>query len=303
MRGILLCALAFCLFFLGCSGRPGADRPIPSDASAPSVSGRGSQDATETPPDTPPGDAQTAAPAEIVQLTVPEGYTLARVGMELEALGICSTMDFIAAAQSMDFSAYPLVAAQPADERRCFLLEGYLFPDTYEIYADDSPESIIHRMLANFETKLDSALREEIAASGYTVDQVLALASIIEKEAFGQEQMPLISSVLYNRLELGMRLQCDVTITYVEGAIKPFIAGDINRYNEHYNTFKCAALPAGPICNPGLAALQAALRPATTDYLFFVTDPDKNYYYAVTYEEHLDNIADIESEQPIEEPA
>lgn len=87
-----------------------------------------------------------------------------------------------------------------------------------------------------------------------------------------------------------MKLQCDVTINYVEGAIKPFIDGDKDRFNSLYNTYKCPALPAGPICNPGLDAIKAAISPADTDYLFFLTDKNKNFLYAATYEVHLENI-------------
>lgn len=255
-----------------------------------SVSERAVQTVEALPSDTVSESSETSAP-EILTLTIPEGYTLARIGMRLEELGVCSAQMFIDAAQSGDFSQFPLVAAQLPDERRCFRLEGYLFPDSYQIYATDSPEVILQRILTHTEQKIDAVLREQIAASGYTIDEILTLASIIEKEAFGHEQMPMISSVLHNRLNQGIPLQCDVTINYVEGAIKPFISGDPNRYNTYYNTYKCEALPAGAICNPSLAAIQAALSPAQSDYLFFVTDADKQYYYASTWEGHLENIS------------
>lgn len=235
--------------------------------------------------------AGEAAPPLTFRLTIPEGYTLARVGMTLEDLGVCTVDEFIAAAQDGDFSGYSLIAQQEANPNRCFTLEGYLFPDTYDIYYSNTPDEIIRRLLDHTEQAISVDLRAEIAASGYSIDEILTMASIIEKEAFGEEHMANISSVIHNRLDIGMQVQCDVTITYVEGAIKPFITGDKDRYNSYYNTFKCPALPAGAICNPGLAAIKAALRPADTDYFFFVTDSDKKYYFAETWEEHEANVA------------
>ena len=224
----------------------------------------------------------------ILTLTVPEGYTLPRIGMALEEMGVCTAMAFIDATLQGDYHDFPLIAAQIPNPNRCFALEGYLFPDTYQIYASDPPEAIIRRMLSNMESKI-GPLRQAIEESGYTVDEILTLASIIEKEAFGPEYMPQISSVLHNRLNIGMQLQCDVTIVYVEGAVKPFITGDVNRYNEYYNTYKCAAIPAGAICNPGLSAIYAALYPAETDYFFFLTDKDNNYHFSATWEGHQAN--------------
>ena len=223
-------------------------------------------------------------------ITIPEGYTLARIGMLLEQKEICTADAFIAASQNGDFSEFPLVAQQNSDSGRCFKLEGYLFPDTYEIYSSDPPDAIIRKILTHTEQKISGGMRTKIKESGYSVDEIITLASIIEKEAFGYDQMPNISSVLHNRLDSNMKLQCDVTINYVEGAIKPFIAGDKNRYNSAYNTYKCDGLPAGAVCNPGLDAIKAALDPADTDYFYFITDANQKYYYAETWEEHLENL-------------
>ncbi len=253
--------------------------PLPGDASSPSASS---------------DPLQSSAPV-VLTLAVPEGYTLARIGMTLEEKGVCTAAEFIAAAQSGDFSTFPLIAAQEANPNRCFALEGYLFPATYEIYDNETPDSIIRRMLTHTEDSVTADLRAEAAAIGLTMDQVITLASIIEKESFGHGEMRNVSSVLHNRLNQGTRLQCDVTINYVEGAIKPFITGDVNRYNSYYNTYKCPALPAGAICNPSLDAIKAALRPADTDYLFFVTDKNQNYYYASTWEQHEKNVSDAKN--------
>ena len=239
-------------------------------------------------------ETPSAPEVTILRLTVPEGYTLARIGMRLEEMGVCTVAEFIEAAETGDYSGYKLFNLEKPDTNRCYELEGYLFPDTYEIYSNESPGAIIRRMLDRFEQVITAEMLQQAEEKGYTLDEILAIASIIEKEAFGPEHMPMISSVIYNRLEIGMRLQCDVTIIYVEGAIKPFITGDKNRYNEDYNTFKCAAIPAGAICNPSIAAIESALNPAESEMFFFVTDADKNYYFSETYEKHLMRIADID---------
>lgn len=290
---VFILALSAALLAGGCGSR--GNNPLEESApprseeelsQAQAESGNASLEGAEA-----PAEEAKAPETEILTLTVPEGYTLPRIAMVLEEMDVCTVESFIEAAQTGEFGDFPLVAAQAEDERRCFRLEGYLFPDTYQIYSTDTPDAIIRRMLDHTERKFTAELRQQVEASGFTADEILILASIIEKEAFGHGQMPLISSVLHNRLEQGMRLQCDVTITYVEGAIKPFITGDINRYNEYYNTYKCDALPSGAICNPGMDAIQAALAPAESDYLYFVTDKGQNYYYAETWEEHERNVA------------
>lgn len=288
-----LLAAAVILSLAGCGGGK-AESGAPSSSQVESVATQPTATpapAQIVPPDSSAGvDSSEAAPLTF-KLTIPEGYTLARIGMTLEEMGVCTAAEFLDAAQTGDYSAYPLVAQQAYDENRCFKLEGYLFPETYEFYTGATADDVIRTMLDHMESRITEDLRAEIAQSGYTFDQILTLASIIEKEALGAEQMPMISSVLHNRLAAGMQLQCDVTIKYVEGAIKPFIDGDIDRYNSYYNTYKCPALPAGAICNPSYDAILAALRPETSDYYYFLTDADGNYYYAATLEEHNANRA------------
>lgn len=275
MKTKLLCALLCLLLLAACGGKtesgPASEMPAGSvPASAPPLG--------------PASEIQSAQ--AMVKLVVPEGYTLPKIGMALEEMGICTTEEWIAAAQNGDFSDYALVAQQPANENRCYTLEGYLFPATYEFLPDATPEDIIRRMLQATEQRLTADLRAQIAAGGYTVDEVLTLASVIEKEAYGVEVMAAISSVLHNRLNAGWKLECDVTISYVMNVIAPFVENGQARYAEYYNTYKCPALPAGAICNPGMAAIQAAIAPADTNYFFFVTDSENNFYFSETLEQH-----------------
>lgn len=231
--------------------------------------------------------ASAAPQLSTVSFLVPEGYTLPKIGMKLEELGFCTAAEWIETTQTMDVSAYPLAAAVPASQERCFRLEGYLFPATYTLQPDYTPADILKLMLNHTEKSITQDVRAQISAQGMTVDEAIRLASIIEKEAYGKTVMPTISSVFHNRLNAGQRLESDVTIIYVEGAIKPFISEDVNRYNSYYNTYKCKGLPAGAICNPGIASIKAAANPESTNYYFFVTDSSKQYYFSETYAEHL----------------
>ncbi len=285
--------LILCIFISACSGKPGgasssADTPSlppPSETAPVSSAAQEPSDAQEEP--SLPASSQ---PPLTRTITIPEGYTLPRIGMLLEDEGFCTAEEFIQASQTGGVDDLPLAAAMFGVENSCFKLEGILFPDTYEVYTGETPDAIVRMMITNTNQRLGEKLKAELTASPYSISEIFTLASIIEKEALGPEEMSNISSVLHNRLNNGMKLQCDVTINYVEGAIKPFITGDKNRFNSLYNTYKCKALPAGPICNPGLDAIKAALYPADTDYLYFLTDKNKNFLYAVTYEEHLQNV-------------
>lgn len=233
--------------------------------------------------------AVSSALPKTVTVTVPEGYSMVQIFKLLEENNVCSFDKLMAKAASYDYTYYPLIGAIQKSDARCFTLEGYLFPDTYEFYTNQKPENAIGIFLRNAEKKLSDSLRKQAADRGYSMDELLTLASIIEKECGKKSEMKNVSAVLHNRLNKGMKLQCDVTINYVERYLKPYISGDVNRYNSYYNTYKCAALPSGPICNPGMTAINAALTPSDTDALYFVTDAAGNYYYAADYETHQQN--------------
>ena len=224
-------------------------------------------------------------------LTVSPGYTLARIGATLEEMGVVTAAQFIHAAQTADFSDFALVAAMPQSPERFFVLEGYLFPGVYEIYPDESPEDIIRRMLANTESSIDDDLRSAIEQSGRTVDEVLIMASIIQSESLGNDDSkPLVSSVIHNRIGTGMMLQMCKTSFYVRDYIAPLYDGDVQRFHAYYNTYMFHGLPVGPIGNPGLSAIRAALSPAQTDYFFYIWDEDDNFHFAATWEEHQANV-------------
>jgi UPF0755 protein len=176
-------------------------------------------------------------------------------------------------------------------------VEGFLFPDTYEFRADATPEEIVQALLENFERRVPPETRARAEQLGRPFYQVLIVASIVEREAAVPEERPVIASVFYNRLRENMPLQADPTVQYALGSPGNWwpsldTVPDLAAVVSPYNTYRNAGLPPGPICNPGLAAIQAALSPAQTDYLYFVTRGDGSgaHVFARTYEEHVRNI-------------
>lgn len=237
----------------------------------------------------------TAAKSDLITVTVPEGYTLVRISWLLEEKGICTGQAFLDAAQSYDLSKNPLLSDVQKAQNVCFPLEGYLFPATYEFKKNTEPKVILDKMVATSASRITQEMHDRAKAMGYSVHEILTIASIIEKEAFTAEQRTLISSTLYNRLKSGMKLQCDVTTKYCTGVIQLQYPDKIDHFKYYYNTYRCAALPAGPICNPGMSSINAALNPDKTDYLYFVIDTEPPYEsrFAATYEEHQKNCKDM----------
>lgn len=209
----------------------------------------------------------TAGTRETVTVMVIEGASCADIFDLLEKNNVCSRAKLEQCAATHRFD-YDFLRGIPYGEAN--RLEGYLFPDTYEFYLMDEPEEVLDRFLKNFDNRLDEDLREEIAESGYTMHEILTMASIIEGEAANDSERPLVSSVMYNRLNnwetptLGM----DSTVWY--GANLLGTSFDLE-LDSPYNTYKYAGLPKGPINNPGLSSIRAALRPEETSYYYFAT--------------------------------
>lgn len=215
---------------------------------------------------------KTTTEKQIVSVTIPEGYSFMQIAETLEDKGVCSAKEFYKAAQSYKVKSFSI----PSSSDRCFKLEGYLFPDTYEFYKNEDPKSVIIKMLNNYAAK-----------SGMPTDRQLIIASIIEKEVRSDSHMKMVASVFYNRLDAGMRLESDPTREYVNDYItgNSLLSGNTSKYAGLYNTYKCK-LPAGPICSPGARAIEAAKNPASSDYLYFFFGNDNENHYSKTYEEH-----------------
>lgn len=236
-----------------------------------------------------PKDPPTERPA--VRLTFPEGSTVSEFAKILEGGGVCTAEEFLSTAQNADLLAeYGFEIPNP--ENRSFVMEGYLFPDTYDFYVGEGAESATRRFLKNSRSKLSDDIKARCAEIGYTLDEVLSLASIIQEEAGDPADMGKVSSVLHNRLNSSSfpKLQCDANSFYLRDSVKPYVSEE--RYEtllQLYSTYNCEGLPEGPITNSGIEAVNAALYPEETDYYFFITDSDNKYIYAETYTEHLQN--------------
>lgn len=258
--------------------------PAPASSSSAPASSSGSSGSFSG---SPAASDSSSSSLQTVQITFPEGTTLAKMFLMLDEAGVADFDALLSAAETMDLASYPLAGAVSMTPERCYRLEGYLFPDTYEFYLGEPAESILGKMLDNTQNRIPDEYADRAGELGLSMDEAIILASLIQKEAGPESEMPHVSSVLHNRLEAGMQLQLNATITYVEYVILPFFPDTRDLYAPAYNTYKCAALPAGPICNPGLSALQAALWPEDTEDFYFAMDDEGNHYYSQTYEEHV----------------
>ncbi len=232
---------------------------------------------------------------ETVTLTFPEGYTVNQIAEKLEKYEVCSQTAFFATVRDVDFSTeYSFIAQIDNKDKRYQVLEGYLYPDTYEFYIGENASSVIRKFLDNFKNKWTDEYQAQADKIGMSIDDVITLASIIEKEAYGADQMPLVSSVFHNRLKksgIYPTLGSDATKEYVSEYISKSVtnSAELSGYQKNYDTYKCAGLPVGAICNPGNDAIKAALFPANTGYYYFLHDNDKKIYLAATDSEHNQN--------------
>lgn len=235
---------------------------------------------------------ETQTSNETVTAVFPEGWSIAQIIDRLDKYDICSKSKVTAAIKNGSYD-YAFLAAQPDDDRRCFKLEGYLYPDTYEFYLNTDANSVIRKMLEHGDEMWTDEYQKRADELHYTRDEILTIASIIQREAANKSQMTQISSVLHNRLNHSASwptLGCDSTLKYVENYLAPLL--DVNqllKYKSTYSTAINKGLPPGPICNPGDDAIQAALYPDETNYYFFRHDKTGKIYLAATQSEHDHN--------------
>jgi UPF0755 protein len=164
-------------------------------------------------------------------------------------------------------------------------LEGYLFPDTYYFPIDVSSEEIVRIMRKNFEKKI-SPYKEEIEKSGRSLQEIITMASLLEKEVKTKEEKEIVSGILWKRLKAGVPLQVDATITYITGKKTTKISFEDLQIDSPYNTYKYKGLPPGPICNPGLESILAALYPKESEYWYYLSTPEGKTLFFKTLEEH-----------------
>lgn len=233
---------------------------------------------------------------EQVEVVIPEGYELVQIAELLEQNGLTTKDEFLNEVNYGEFD-YDFVAQIPREENR---LEGYLYPATYQIYPGTSAHDIVLMMLSAF----NSNVMPVYNASGTTdtVDYIVTMASVIEREAANESEMKTVSSVFNNRLYEGRKLESCATVQYILHERKTVLSVEDTEIDSPYNTYKYKGLPIGPISSPGLAAIKAALYPIDTDYMYFVADPSgsKNYF-SQTYEEHNEKIEQLNNGLPVDE--
>ena len=229
-----------------------------------------------------------------VAITIPEGWRAEQVADLLTAENIMDGSMFLAAVRQGDVIDHPLLADRPAGAN----LEGYLFPETYRLPAQATPEDLLTRMLDTMQARLPIGWESMTAAQGLSLYEVITLASIVEREAVVPAERPTIASVYLNRLKEGMYLQADPTVQYAMGYQPdtgqwwktPVTLEEYENVNSPYNTYLYPDLPPGPIASPGASSISAVLQPAQTTYLFFLGRGDGSHIFANTFEEHEQNI-------------
>lgn len=232
---------------------------------------------------------------ETVKVTLYEGMTATEIAKKLEENGVCGYDEFMEVVNSAQFD-YEFATMMGTDPHIYHKWEGYIFPDSYEFYLDMKPRSVLAKFVENFNNKITASYYERMQELGLSLDEVITLASVIQSEAATSEDMHLVSSAFHNRLakDSGLPyLQSDVTYFYYQNEIEPYMTDsqEDEAYHTSYDTYYKKGLPVGPICNPGLEAIEAALNPPDTDYYYFVTDSNGKFYYASTLAEHEHNIA------------
>ncbi len=223
-----------------------------------------------------------------------EGWSNTEIGRSLEQeFGLFSAAAWAEVASATDSRtvvpdrSYTFLSDKPA----AATLEGYLYPDTYRVFRDAAPADVIQKMLDNFDTRVTQQIRDEIAAQGKTLFEVLTLASIIEREVQSDADMRMVADVFQKRLRDGIALQSDATVNYVTGKNELQPTFDDLAVASPYNTYQHRGLPPGPIGNPSVAAIRAVLSPTPNAYYYFLTAPTGATIYSKTLEEHNANKA------------
>jgi UPF0755 protein len=224
-------------------------------------------------------------------ITFPEGLSIVEMARLFETRGFGAAAAFEAAAQNAR-----LVADLDPQARD---LEGYLFPETYPLPRRTDANTLVRTMVSRFEQVFGADQRAAAAARGLSVREVVTLASLVEKETAKPEERPTVAAVYVNRLKIGMGLQCDPTVIYALQKAGRY-TGNLTRadmaFDSPYNTYKYAGLPPGPIAAPGRASIEAALRPADVDYLYFVSRNDGSHVFSRTYAEHQAKVREFQVE-------
>jgi UPF0755 protein len=232
-----------------------------------------------------------------ILVTIPEGWRAEQAAQKAESVGVGRSDDVLGIVRAGAAAGLPFAEPPPPGAS----LEGYLFPETYEVAKGATPRALVEMMARQFDKAVTPALRQRIQNRGLSLHQGITLASIVEREAARPDEQPIIASVYLNRLKRNMPLQADPTVQFAVangnlleavgfGFWKRELTRDDLRNPSPYNTYVQRGLPPGPICSPGLSALEAVANPAETEYLFFVAKGDGTHVFAKTDTEHAANV-------------
>lgn len=238
---------------------------------------------------------------EVVNITIPEGWTIARIAEYLtdtKKLEGFTTQEFIDYCVPENFPEYGFLSQIPEERHKYgYVLQGYLFPDTYAIYVDATPREIIKKMLDNFDKRITAEMEAKAEEMGYTLDELITFASVVEKEGGSITEFARVSATFQNRFKKNMRLQSDATLIYalaLDGIYRDVwgVSTEDTQYESDYNTYINSGLPIGPIGNPGLASIKAVLNPNENDIkygtLYFTLNPETGLNtFTSKYEDHV----------------
>ena len=224
-----------------------------------------------------------------ITVTFPEGWTAKQMAERLTAKGFdgAAFLELVNKPSAEIISQFPILTKKPNGAS----LEGYLFPDTYKFSKEATPDGILKKILNNTESKITNEIRKQASDQNKSIFQILTMASILEKEVSSVEDFKIVSGIFWNRIAAGQALQSCATLAFILGVNKEQYSIADTQIKSSYNTYLNKGLPPGPISNPGINTILAALNPAETDYNYFLTDPENksNTVYAKTYAEHLAN--------------
>ena len=230
---------------------------------------------------------------EFVTLTFPEGIRLIDAAAELEEAGVCNAQDFIRAFNSTKVGFEFEEMIKPST-MKFYKMEGYFFPDTYEFYLEEDPKAVVRKVFKNFDHRVTPDYYGRMKDIGLSLEEVITLASIVQREAADPYDMKYVASVFLNRMHNSdefPKLQSDPTRIYVEEVVSPNLEIYSGAICDAYDTYKSDGLPPGPICNPGIDAIEAVLYPRDTDYYYFCSNIDTGeFFFAETLEEHEENL-------------
>ena len=218
-----------------------------------------------------------------VSVAIPEGYNVFDIAKTLEENQICSAKDFYAAVSTTEGYDYDWLADFPSDRSHIvFILEGFLFPATYDFSMNSDAKVIVDKMLAAFDDRLSDKVTAYCKENNMSLYQFITLCSIVQEEALSDDSAANIASVLINRLNKGSKLQCDVTYFYAKKLLDYGFSRDT--YDSYY-TYRCPALPSGPITNSGMSIVNAVINHPDTNYLYFFSDLQGGFHFAATGQE------------------